>query len=149
MTGNATEEKITETIMEVAADLDYIIYESSAYLKGERSQIIVKIDRLKGISHSDCEIFSKALNSRLDEEGLLPNYSIEISSPGLSRKIRSIEEFERFIGSPVKVIFEVEGKRSIFKGLINNVIDTIIELKSDDEEIRINYEDVVKANLEY
>ena len=149
MAGNAIQEKITKTIMEIAADLDYMIYESSVYLKGERSQVIVKIDRLEGISHSDCEIFSKALNNRLDEEDLLPNYSIEISSPGLSRKIRSVEEFERFLGSPVKVIFEVEGKRSIFKGLINNVIDTIIELKSDDDEIRINYEDVIKANLEY
>ncbi len=149
MTDNATQENIIEAIMEVAADLDYMIYESSVYFKGERSQVIVKIDRLKGISHSDCEIFSKALNNRIDEEGLFSNYSIEISSPGLSRKVRSIEEFERFIGSPVKVIFEVEGKRSIFKGIINNVIDTKIELKSDDDKIEINFEDIVKANLEY
>jgi ribosome maturation factor RimP len=74
---------------------------------------------------------------------------MEISSPGLSRKLRSIDEFIRFKGSPVKVIFESEGESKVIKGIINNIIDTDIELKSDNKEIIIDYKTIRKANLEY
>ncbi len=143
------QEAIDNLVKSVAKDLNYLIYESGIYLKRENSRITVKIDSLKGITHSDCEAYSRELGSRLDKEEILPNYSLEISSPGISRKIRSVEEFARFIGSPVKVLFEADGNRSLFKGIIKNVIDTIIELKSDEEEFKVDFKDVIKANLEF
>ncbi len=89
------------------------------------------------------------MGAKLDEEDILPNYSLEISSPGISRKLRSTEEFQRFIGSPAKIMFEDDGERTIIKGIIKNVIDTKIELKSDKVEIMIDFNDIIKANLEY
>ena len=145
----SVQETIDNLIKSVALDLNYLIYESGIFLKRENSKIIVKIDSLKGISHSDCEAFSRELIRRLDKEEILPDYSLETSSPGISRKIRSVDEFVRFIGSPAKVVFEVDGNRSLFKGTIKNVIDTIIELKSDKEEIKVDFKDIIKANLEF
>ncbi len=146
---SGTQDIIEKIIQDTAADLDYLIYESSILMKGEHSQLIIKIDHPKGISHNDCAIFTRELTKRLDEQNILPNYSMEISSPGLSRKLRSIDEFIRFIGSPAKVIFESEGKTNVVKGIINNIIDTKIELKSDNNEIIIDFENIKKANLEY
>lgn len=143
------QETIENLIKSVALDLDYLIYESGIYLKREHSRIIVKIDNFKGITHTDCKIFSSELSRRLDKEEILPNYSLEISSPGISRKIRSVEEFVRFVGSPAKVLFEADGIRSLFKGTIKNVIDTIIELKSDKQEIRVDFKDIIRANLDF
>lgn len=144
----SVQEAIEKTIKSTAEDLEYLIYEFSIYLKRGRSIITVKIDHLNGISHTDCGNFSRELNSRLIKENILPDYSLEISSPGVNRKVRSIEEFIRFTGKPVKVVFEgEEGRRSI-KGAIKNVIDTIIELKSDKGDIKIDFKNIVKANLE-
>ncbi|MCU0822019.1 MAG: hypothetical protein MUC95_06035 [Spirochaetes bacterium] len=143
------QEEIDSLIRSVALDLDYLVYESAIYLKRDKSRITVKIDSLKGISHADCESFSRELGIRLDKKDILPNYSLEISSPGITRKLRSIEEFTRFIGSPAKVIFEADGARSIFKGTIKNVIDTIIELKSDKEEVKVEFKNIIRANLEF
>ena len=146
---SGTHDIIENIIQDTAADLDYLIYESSILMKGEHSQLIIKIDHPKGISHNDCAIFTRELTKRLDEQNILPNYSMEISSPGLSRKLRSIDEFIRFIGSPAKVILESEGKTNVVKGIINNIIDTKIELKSDNNEIIIDFGKIKKANLEY
>lgn len=144
-----SKETIEKIIQDAAADLGYMIYESSVLLKGEQSKLVIKIDSPGGISHKDCSIFNKEMIKRLDSEKILPNYSMEISSPGLSRKLRSIDEFIRFKGSPVKVIFESEGESKVIKGIINNIIDTDIELKSDNKEIIIGYKTIRKANLEY
>ncbi len=149
MNSPVNQENIEKVIQDVAEELDYIIYESSIYFKGESSKFSIKIDHPDGISHSDCEVFTKELTARLDEENVLSNYSLEVSSPGIARKLRSIEEFVRFAGAPVKIIFEVDGERAIFKGTIKNVIDTMIELKSDMDEIRIDFNNIIRANLEY
>lgn len=145
-----THEKIEEIIESVASNLNYLIYESSVYLKGNNSRITIKIDRQQGITHLDCDIFSKEIAKRLDKEDLLANYSMEVSSPGLSRKLRTLDEFIRFKNSQVKVIFDEDGERKVIKGILNNIIDTNIELKSDNNEIIIiEYKNIVKANLEY
>jgi ribosome maturation factor RimP len=146
---SSTQDIIEKLIHSTAADLNYLIYESSILLKGEQSIIVIKIDHPKGISHNDCAIFTRELTKRLDEKKILPNYSMELSSPGLTRKLRSIDEFKRFIGSPAKIIFESEAKTNVIKGIINNIIDTKIELKSDNSEIIIDFETIKKANLEY
>jgi len=140
---------IDKIIQSTARDLNYLIYESSILLKGEHSKIVIKIDHPKGISTNDCAIFTRELTNRLDTQKVLPNYAMEISSPGLSRKLRSMEEYVRFIGSPVKIVYESEGKTDVIKGIINNIIDTKIELKSDNNEIIIDFDKIKKANLEY
>jgi ribosome maturation factor RimP len=146
---SGTQDIIDKIIRDTSSDLGYLIYESSILVKGEHSQLIIKIDQPKGISHNDCAIFTRELTKRLDSQNILPNYSMEISSPGLKRKLRSIDEFIRFTGSPAKVIFESEGKINVIKGIINNIIDTKIVLKSDNNEIIIDFNTIKKANLEY
>jgi ribosome maturation factor RimP len=61
--------------------------------------------QLSGITHGDCEQFSRDFGVLLDVEELVPGgeYTLEASSPGLDRKLKKAEEFERFAGSLVKV----------------------------------------------
>jgi ribosome maturation factor RimP len=62
-------------------------------------------EQLSGITHGDCEEFSRDFGVLLDVEELVPGgeYTLEASSPGLDRKLSKIEDFERFRGSLVKV----------------------------------------------
>ena len=65
----------------------------------------VPIEQLSGVTHEDCSAFAQDFGTVLDVEDLVPGaeYTLEVSSPGLERKLRRPEEFERFTGSLVKV----------------------------------------------
>ena len=65
----------------------------------------VPAEHLSGVTHEDCAAFSHDLGTLLDVEELIPGaeYTLEVSSPGLDRKLRTPAEFERFSGSSVKL----------------------------------------------
>lgn len=142
-------EEILELIEETAKNLGYTVYQSSVYLKGENTKIIVKIDSLKGISHNDCEMFSKELSAELTEKQLLPNFFLEISSPGVKRKISSPEEFERFIKAPVKIIYLEGEEKKVLKGEILSSSSNGVLVSSEGKEITIDFKDIVESNLDY
>ncbi len=144
-----SKERITQIIEETAARLGYMVYESGVLLKGENSMISVKIDSRAGISHNDCERFSKELSVRLDDEDILPNYSLEVSSPGLKRLLRSGEEFGRFSGAPVKVIYDDGPDRRVAKGTIKSAGDSAVTVSTESGDITISYDTVINANLDY
>lgn len=63
------------------------------------------LDRLAWVTHEDCEQFSRDLGTLLDVEDLVPgaSYTLEVSSPGLDRRLRGAADFNRFRGSVIKV----------------------------------------------
>ncbi len=58
-----------------------------------------------GITHDDCSNFSLEFGTLLDVEELIPGgtYTLEVSSPGLDRKLNSAADYERFAGSLIKI----------------------------------------------
>jgi ribosome maturation factor RimP len=61
-------------------------------------------DPLAGVTHGDCANFSREFGTILDVEDVVPDsYTLEVSSPGLDRKLTKAAEFERFVGSRVKL----------------------------------------------
>ncbi|MGA3372243.1 MAG: ribosome maturation factor RimP [Terracidiphilus sp.] len=64
-----------------------------------------RVEQLSGVTHEDCAAFSRDFGVLLDVEDLVPGteYTLEASSPGLDRKLNRPEEFQRFLGSLVKV----------------------------------------------
>jgi len=65
----------------------------------------LSVGQLSGMTHEDCSAFSRDFGVLLDVEDLVPGaeYTLEASSPGLDRKLHRPEDFERFVGSLVKV----------------------------------------------
>jgi ribosome maturation factor RimP len=65
----------------------------------------VPVERLSGVTHEDCAVFAQDFGTVLDVEDLIPGaeYTLEVSSPGLERKLFRAEDFTRFQGSLVKV----------------------------------------------
>src|SRR5271165_4498243 len=61
-------------------------------------------DPLAGVTHGDCVNFSREFGTILDVEDAIPtSYTLEVSSPGLDRKVTRPADFERFTGSRMKV----------------------------------------------
>jgi ribosome maturation factor RimP len=65
----------------------------------------LSVDQLSGVTHEDCEAFSRDFGVLLDVEDLVPGgeYTLEASSPGLDRKLSKPEDFTRFAGCLVRV----------------------------------------------
>lgn len=140
--------RIEELIAAAASETGYEIYEATVYLKGENSKLSVKIDRAGGISHGDCETYSRELSRKLDHEELLPNYSLEVSSPGVRRKLRSKEDFARFTGSRAKVIYENETGRFAVIGVITAIRGESVFIDSENRELEFAFVEIKSANLE-
>jgi ribosome maturation factor RimP len=65
----------------------------------------VPAELLSGVTHEDCEHFARDFGTVLDVEDLVPGseYTLEVSSPGLERKLRGAADYSRFQGSLVKL----------------------------------------------
>jgi ribosome maturation factor RimP len=65
----------------------------------------VPVEMLSGVTHEDCAVFAQDFGTVLDVEELIPGteYTLEVSSPGLDRKLFRPEDFTRFQGSLVKL----------------------------------------------
>ena len=91
----------------------------------------VGADRLAGVTHEDCEVFSRDFGTVLDVEDLIPGseYTLEVSSPGLDRKLHGADDFRRFSGMLAKVqTFDpVSGNRH-WQGRLTEVNEKSIRL---------------------
>jgi ribosome maturation factor RimP len=92
--------------------------------------------------------FSEQISDLLDTPGnedLIPGrYTLEVSSPGLERPLRTKEQFQRFVGTPVNVKTKpnVEGERR-FRGTVIEATDTHVTIGDPPRQLR--YEDIDKA----
>jgi ribosome maturation factor RimP len=111
------------------------------------------IDRPQGVSHGDCEFISQQVGTILDVEDVIPGdtYTLEVSSPGLERKLSRPKDFERFVGQKAKVVLRepVENQRS-WEGKLAGFSEGIVALEpSEGKVIRFPLTLVQKANLKF
>ena len=129
--GYAWEETQVNDLLE---DLDVEIYD----VEQAGAILRVMLDRPGGV---DLELISEAtrrISRAFDEHEPVPgSYTLEVSSPGLERRLRTTEHFERAVGSPVavKTRVEIEGERR-FNGTITSVDAGTVTLATDDGATR-------------
>jgi len=91
-------------------------------------------DRLAGVTHEDCANYSRELGTVLDVEDAIPGgeYLLEVSSPGLDRKLVKADDFLRFSGSKVKIMTRepVAGNRH-FEGILRTLDGARVALDLD------------------
>ncbi len=122
-------------------------------------------DPLAGVTHGDCANFSREFGTILDVEDAVPgSYTLEVSSPGLDRRLTKAADFERFTGSRMKVTTRtpVSNNRH-FEGRLESFRDGRLTLDLSDaskksrkkmgaavsnaQKIEIEFANVEKANL--
>ena len=77
----------------------------------------VPVEKLSGVTHEDCVVFTRDFGTLLDIEDLVPGaeYTLEVSSPGLERKLSKPADFTRFTGGLIKLqtFTPVDGNRHL------------------------------------
>ena len=120
-------------------------------------------DPLAGVTHEDCANFSREFGTILDVEDVMPgSYTLEVSSPGLDRKLTKAADFTRFTGSRMKLTTrQPVGNNKHFEGRLESFKDGRLTLdlsvashksrkkmgESAGQKIEIEFANVEKANL--
>ena len=148
--------KITEIAQRVATPEGIEIVEIQLLGAGKGRVLRIYIDRpdrQQGVSHGDCEFISQQLGTILDVEDVIPgdSYTLEVSSPGLERKLFKPKDFERFVGQKAKVVLRepVENQRR-WEGRLAGFSEGIVALEpSAGKVIHFPLTQVEKANLKF
>jgi len=108
------------------------------------------IDKQEGVSLDDCTAASREIGQLLDIEDFIDQaYNLEVSSPGLDRPLKSMADFQRFVGRKAKIkTDEPIGGERVFVGRIQQTSGDTIILEIGGTELRIPFEQVSKARLE-
>lgn len=151
--GDRIKQKVSEISARVAASEGMEVV--GVECKGNPRQWTVRIfiDKPEGISHADCELISGQVGTILDVESIVSeNYTLEISSPGLDRKLAKVEDFERFLGRKARLSLrnDRDGQRQFtgrLLGFENHHIVLELNKKRENSVIHIEFDDVENARL--
>lgn len=119
------------------------------YVKEGGSWILrIIIDKDGGVSHEDCERVSQPLNDLLDEKDPISHpYYLEVSSPGLERRLKRPRDYERAIGEPVEIrLFSAVDGRKRYEGRLESFDGKEVSVRLDSGEIKtFSLDMIVKA----
>ncbi|MGA3073201.1 MAG: ribosome maturation factor RimP [Bryobacteraceae bacterium] len=147
----AISSRIEEIAERVAGSEGIEVVEVEVKGGGKNQFVRISIDKPEGVTHGDCELISHQVGTILDVEDVVPgHYTLEVSSPGLERKLLKPRDYERFQGKKAKVTLRapVENQRH-WEGTLAGFTDGVISLEAAGREIRFPFEQVEKANLKF
>jgi ribosome maturation factor RimP len=156
-------DQVREVVERVALSSGLEVVEVELKGSGKARMLRIFIDKPGGVTHEDCANLSREVGTILDVEDIVPgdSYVLEVSSPGLDRKLVRSRDYERFMGSRVKVTTRnpINGNRH-FEGRLETFqnetltleVGTAQKKKSRSEEnspqkLEIELSNIEKANL--
>jgi ribosome maturation factor RimP len=144
-------EQVREIAARVAEENGLEVVHAETVGANKNLTIRVFIDKKGGVTHEDCALFSRNIETVLDNGDFIPSaYLLEVSSPGLERGLYSLQDFEKFAGHLAKVKTEtpIDGQKN-FRGRIVGIEGE--EIVFDDKtkgKVRFLHKIIAKANLE-
>jgi len=128
-------------IAAMGLELVEVVYHGGSF----RGILRMTIDKAGGVGHEDCVVVTRVVGTHLDVEGVMPSpYALEVSSPGLDRRLRRPEEYQKYEGRLAKV--KTAGQ--VWVGRLGGVAqdDVVVKLETGQEQ-RIPLRDVVETRL--
>lgn len=146
-------ERITELGERALSGTPIEILEVQLRGAGKARLLRIYIDKPGGVTHGDCELLSTRLGTLLDETETIPgdSYTLEVSSPGIDRKLLKPRDFERVVGQKIKLALHqpIEGQMR-FEGRLKELADGVLELESSSgDRLHVPLAQVQKANLKF
>jgi ribosome maturation factor RimP len=147
-------ETVAERVWEIAEPL--VVHEGLEMVDVEfrresRGMVLrLYLDRDGGVSLDDLTRVSRQLGDLLDVHGSVPgSYSLEVSSPGINRRLRRPDHFRRYLGKKVRVrtTNPTEGRRD-FVGVLDSVDADGIVLAAGELSHPIRFAEISRANYE-
>ena len=146
----AIEQRVHGIISSSVEALGYELWGVEYNPRGRGSTLRVFIDSLAGISLDDCVTVSRQVSALLDvEDPIFEEYELEVSSPGVDRRLFNKEQYSAFIGEQLHLLLRTPFKRKRkYVGLLSEVLSNKMVLQVDDEEYRIPFDILEKVRVQ-
>jgi len=142
MTEKGIQEQLTELLSPEITLMGFELIE----LDFSRGLLRLTIDKPDGVSMDDCVSVNRRASLLLDaQDPIEGSYRLEVSSPGLNRRLKTLKDFEHFSGRKAKIVTKEGTHRGTIKGLAG---DTVL-LEAEGSELSLHVTDIVKANLDF
>jgi ribosome maturation factor RimP len=145
-------EQVRRLIQEVVEGQGYELVDAELKGGGTNSVLRIFIDQPAGISHHDCELISEQVGTVLDVEDLIPySYTLEVSSPGLERKLVKDSDYTRFDGKLARIQTRIPlNQQKVFRGRLQGLQDGKVRLELPQGKIlEIPLDVIQEAHLEF
>ena len=149
----AVASKIEEIARRVAESEGMEVVEVEVKGGGQHRFVRISIDKPAGVTHGDCELVSQQVGTILDVEDVVPGgrYTLEVSSPGVERKLIKPEDYLRFQGKKAKITLRdpIEGRRN-WDGTLTGFDNGEVTLETQPgKTVRFPFDQVRKAHLKF
>jgi ribosome maturation factor RimP len=145
-------ERIAELARRAAARVGLAVWDVEFSGSGKNRILRIYIDKPEGVSHADCELMSQQMGAVLDVEDLIQgaSYNLEVSSPGIERRLRTAEHFERSVGQKARVTLRepVDGQKR-WEGTVGWSDGVVVLDIETGKVVRFRPDLVEKAHLKY
>jgi ribosome maturation factor RimP len=142
-------DQLVELLLPVVAGLGYELWELEYVTRSNSGLLRLYIDSAQGIAVEDCERVSRAVSQTMDVSDPIPgHYTLEVSSPGLDRVLRTPEHFARFNGERVRLetVAAVNGRKR-FAGRLTQVAAGQITLETADGTVSLPIDGIHRARV--
>jgi ribosome maturation factor RimP len=146
-----TIEQLQDIVLPLLQDYGFELVEIEFKPSGKRWLLRLYIDKEGGVTIADCQTVSREFGRILDVEDIIDYpYSLEVSSPGLTRPLKKWEDFLRNKGKMCRIVTkeQIEGKNE-FMGTIVNSTEELVEIRGIIDVFTIPIYAIKKANLEF
>ncbi|MBR2916721.1 MAG: ribosome maturation factor RimP [Clostridia bacterium] len=148
-----TEKAVMDMVNPIAEQNGCFVYDVEYVKEGNSWFLRVYVDREGGITIDECETISRELSSVLDKnDPISNNYFLEVSSPGIERKLRQEKHFEMYKGETVDIgLYKAHnGSKNICGELLDLTGDQVsINLEGEKFSIKLNETTYVKLHFEF
>jgi ribosome maturation factor RimP len=144
-------EKIAGLVESIVRDEFLELLEVEFYATGGRWLLRIYIDKEGGVTIGDCERVSREVEQTLDVEDIIDHpYTLEVSSPGLTRALKKKSDFERYKGRRCKVVTSsLLDSRTEFQGEIGEVTEEGVEIRGKMDIHKVPFCAIKKAQLQF
>jgi ribosome maturation factor RimP len=147
------QERITAIAERAAAREGLEVWNVDVLGAGRSRLVRIFIDKPDGVTLADCELMSQQVGTVLDVEDIVPDqrYHLEVSSPGIERRLFKPEHFARFAGQKARIALRepFENQRR-WEGILAGVEEGVILLETaNGASMRFSLDQIEKANLKF
>lgn len=148
---NKIEEISLKLSNEVADNMGVYVVDVSYKKTDGKNVLCFYIDKDGGVGIDDCEVFSRAIEQRLDEyDPIESDYSLEVSSPGADRHLKKEREFLYYIGRAVDVkLYKALDGIKEFSGILRNFDGSAADIETESAVLTIPVKEAVYIKLHF
>ncbi len=152
MTYSKLELKLLELAKPVASENGCYIYDIEYVKEGKNRFLRIFADKEDGgISLNECEAINRTLSQVLDEsDPISENYILEVSSPGIERRLRTSEHFEKYVGETVDIgLYQAQNGSKTLSGKLLAFDDGKITIETENGKQSIMQSETTSVKLHF